>query len=489
MEKRHSWPSQFIYILAAVGCAAGLGNLWRFPMLAYEYGGAAFIIALILSNIVIVFPLMMFETIVGQRAQAGPPKSMEALKKGTGWIQWLGTFGILGILIYYVPVLGWGINYLGESLSGNFLNNPSEYFVTDILGLSSGIQELGSLQIPLLISVTIAYIMIILSLRKGIQSMSKVIHFTAIAPFIILFIFIIRGITLPGASEGLRAFFIPDWQQLGNITLWKEAISQSFFSASLAMGYFMYAGGHRAKNAEVARSSLWIIAGNFFVSFLSGIAVFSTLGFMAQQQGVPISEAATGGPMLVFSVLPTAISMMPTFKIGFAVLLFLTVATLAIDSIFGMFELAVASFMDIKKKYEGHFQTFLSVIVITFILGIPICFGAGLYFLDIMDHFISGYILTFIGMLECIVASYMVGANTIRKWINETTNLKIGKWFNVVMNVLPIILGILLLVTLKKEFEIPYEGYPMWALYSFGVFPLALIGILSAIFHQKTKSS
>ena len=112
MSERHMWPSQFVYIIAAIGCAAGLGNLWRFPMLAYEYGGAAFIVAMLISNIIIVFPLMMFETIVGQKAQAGPPKSMEKLHKGMGWIQWLAPLTIMGVLIYYVPVLGWGINYL-----------------------------------------------------------------------------------------------------------------------------------------------------------------------------------------------------------------------------------------------------------------------------------------------------------------------------------------------------------------------------------------
>jgi len=488
MNTRHTWPNQFIYILAAIGCAAGLGNLWRFPMLAFEYGGAAFIFAMLLSNIVIVYPLMMMETVLGQKAQAGPPKSFERLKSGTGWIQWLAAFTVLGILIYYVPIMGWAITYLVKTFSGDFLQDPSNYFVTDILNLSSGITETGGIQIPLLISLVVSYLIILLSLRKGIESMSKVIKFTATAPFIILFMLLLRALTLPGANIGVNAFFVPDWSQLRSIELWQAAISQSFFSASLAMGYFIYAGGRRSANAEIPKTSLWIITGNFLVSILSGLVVFATLGFMAQEQGVDISEATTSGPMLVFSVLPTAISMMPGFVIPFAVLLFFVVITLAIDSIFGMFELAVASFMDLKKRHVKEFLTFSRILLVTFIMGIPITLGSGLYLLDIIDHFISGYMLMIIGLLECAVVGYMVGPDKMRIWINDTADgIRIGKWFNYVIYAVPVVLGVLLAITFKNEIKELYGGYTLGAILCFGVLPLVAIFVLSAILHQKTK--
>ena len=489
MTDRHTWPSQFIYILAAIGCAAGLGNLWRFPMLAYEYGGAAFILAMLLSNIVIVFPLMMLETSIGQKAQAGPPKSMEKLRKGTGWIQWLAPITTLAVLVYYVPIMSWGITYMVDAFSGQFLEDPSNYFITDILHLSSGVSETGGIQTPILIALVVSYILILLSLRKGIKSMSKVIKFTATAPFVILLILLIRALTLPGADVGVNAFFVPDWSQLGNPELWQAAISQSFFSASLAMGYFIYAGGRRNVNAEIPKTSLWILVGNFTVSILSGLVVFATLGFMAQEQGVDISEATTSGPMLVFTVLPTAISMMPGFAITFAVLLFLAVITLAIDSIFGMFELSVASFMDLKKKHENELTTFKTIVAVTFVLGIPITLGSGLYYLDIMDHFITGYMFMVIGFLECCVVAYMVGPDKIRIWINNTADgIRIGKWFNVVIYCLPMLLGGLLLITFLNEIEATYGDYPGWAIISFGIAPLTIIFTLAALLHRKTRT-
>lgn len=476
MSEKQKWPNQFTFILAAVGTAAGLGNMWRFPMYAYEYGGAAFILAILIANLIIAYPLMMVETIIGQRGQAGPPVAMEKLKKGTGWIQWIAAISILAILIYYVPVMGWGVNYFYESFSGAFLSNPSTYFQEDILHLSEGIYEVNGIVIGVLISVIVSYALIILSLRKGIASMSKVIKFTATAPFVILFILLIRGLTLPGSEEGVKAFFLPDWSQLLSPELWQAAIGQSFFSAAVAMGYFFYSGGRRAKNAEIPKTSLWILGGNILVSILSGLAIFSTIGFMAQEQGVGLDEAAVSGPMLVFSVLPTAISMLPAFKIGFAVLLFITVITLAIDSIFGMFELVTGSFMDLKKKHEKEFRTFVSLTGITFLLGIPICFGSGMYYLDIMDHFITGYMLVIVGMLECTVVAYVVGPEKIRQWINDTnTGLRIGKWFNIFLYILPLILLMLLIITLANEVTSLYGGYPKEMIYLLGIAPIFLI--------------
>lgn len=314
--------------------------------------------------------------------------------------------------------------------------------------------------------------------------MSKVIKFTATAPFVILFILLIRGLTLPGSEVGVKAFFLPDWSQLLSPELWQAAIGQSFFSAAVAMGYFFYSGGRRAKNAEIPKTSLWILGGNIVVSILSGLAIFSTVGYMAQEQGVGLGEAAVSGPMLVFSVLPTAISMLPAFEILFAVLLFITVITLAIDSIFGMFELVTGSFMDLKKKHEKEFRTFVTLTGITFILGIPICFGSGMYYLDIMDHFITGYMLVIVGMLECAVVAYVVGPEKLRQWVNNTnTGLRIGKWFNVVLYILPLILLTLLIITLSNEVTSLYGGYPQEMIYLLGIVPIFLIITIALIIY------
>ena len=490
-HSRPQWSSNFVYILAAVGCAAGLGNLWRFSMLAYEHGGAAFILALLISNVVVVFPLVMMETVVGQKFQMGGPSAFEKIKKGTNWIQWIPVFTLMVLLAYYLPILAWGIKYLVLSLSGAFLENPGEYFTSEVIHLTDNIQNIGTFQWGLLAGVLAGYGLVLYALRKNVMSLGPVVKITATAPFVLLLILIVRGVTLPGAMDGLEALFIPKWAAMLDIKLWQAAVSQSFFSASLAMGYFIIAGSHRSEKSEVAKTSLWLLGGNFLVSILCGLAVFSTLGYMALQQGVPVSEAATGGPMLVFTVLPTAVSLMPWGMIFFAVLLFLVVVTLAIDSIFGIIEVIAGAFHDLYHKIK--YSRLILIISVLLILGsLPYLTGAGLYFLDITDHFIGGYMFLLVGLLETLVLAYVIGADEIRSWINHTNKgFKIGKWFNIMLYIIPLLCAFLLSVTLYKETQEVYGGYPFSYIVWWGFIPLGLVLALSILFgvitHRKMK--
>lgn len=484
-EKRSRWSSQAAYILAAIGCAAGLGNFWRFPILAFEYGGAAFIVALIIANILIAYPLLLTETMIGQKYQASAPQSFEKIRKNSSWIQWMAIFGITGILAYYVPVMAWATKYLFASLTGDFLADPKNYFVNEVLHLTDSVTVLGSFQWPLFAATVAGLAITAFALRKGVQSLSPIIKVTATLPFIFLAIMIVRGITLPGAHEGLAAFLIPDWSQLANIKLWQAAISQAFFSVGVAMGYFIVAASHRDKDAEVPLSSLWILGGNFAVSFLSGLAVFSIIGFMAHSQGLPLAEATTGGPMLVFSVFPTAIAMMPAGKVFFAVLLFLTMIALAIDSIFGLAEAISGAWNELRKKPAIH-HTIMVLCAVLALLSVPYLFGAGLYHLDITDHFIVSYIPLLVAALEVLVILKVIGARKVREMINDTSKkLRIPSLFNYILYALPIVLLILTGINLKSEIDAPYEGYPMEYIAYFGFLPLAviIIGAFWANYH------
>ncbi|MCF7830985.1 sodium-dependent transporter [Candidatus Gracilibacteria bacterium] len=478
-ESRSRWFNNVVYILAAIGCAAGLGNLWRFPMLAYEYGGAAFIIALLLTNIFIVLPLVMMETLIGQKHQLSAPQAFEKLKRGTSWIQWIAVFTVIVILFYYMPVLAWGVKYLVMSFSGDFLADPANYFMKEIIHLSDGVTIRGSFQWSIFGALIVSYLFVLYSLRKNTDSLSGIVKITATAPFLLLAILLVRGVTLPGAAEGLKMFFLPDWSALGDIKLWQAAMGQAFLSASLAAGYFIVAGSHRPKTAEIPKSSLWILVGNFAVSLLAGIAVFATLGFMATQQGVPVSEVSQGGPMLVFSVLPTAVSLMPFGAIFFAVLLFLIVITLGIDSVFGIMEVAVGGFHDLKKKGKAYIITLVKILILVTLGSIPFLFSGGLYYLDITDHFVNGYCLLLVGMLETAVVAYFLNPNEIRLEINKTSSWKLSKLFNITLMLVPLILGALIVASLVVELKELYGGYPLPYIVGFGFVPLALIIIFA----------
>lgn len=472
---RSRWSGRVAYILAAVGCAAGLGNFWRFPILAYEHGGAAFIVAVILANLFIAYPLLLMESCIGQHFQASAPLSFNRIRKGGSWIQWMAIFSVMGILAYYVPVLGWAIKYLFFSMHGGFLENPTTFFAEDILQLTDGIDERGTFQWALFISVLGGLLVTAYALRKGVKSLSPIIKVTATLPFVFLVIIIVRGVTLPGAEAGLVQFLVPKWHLLLDIKLWQAAISQAFFSVGVALGYFIVAASHREQNAEIPASSLWILVGNFSVSFLSGLAVFSVLGFMAHAKGVPLESAATGGPMLVFSVFPTAISMMPSAKVFFAVLLFLTMISLAIDSIFGLMEATAGAWNELRQK-SNSFQTVVILTVLTAITTVPFLFGSGLYRLDITDHFIVSYVPLMVGAFSVIFVLKHIGAERLRTLINQTSgNVRIPRVFNIALYVIPVFLICLTLANLVNEFRQAYGGYPFNQILLYGVMPVVFI--------------
>ena len=480
MATKQRWPSHMIFLLASIGFAAGLGNLWRFPMLAYRYGGGAFILALIICNIVVIYPLMLFEMGIGQKYRAGAPMSIERFRKGMAWSQWIPILAQVFILMYYMLVFGWSLVYLVESLRGEFLKQPSTYFTDSILQQSANISQPDGIRWVLLAGLFAGYLLVYICMRGGLRSISKVVRYTATAPFLLLFILLIRGVTLPGAGVGLSALLIPDGSALLDLSLWREALGQSFFSSGLAFGYYTMAAGYREDRAEIPRAGLVILVGNLAVSLLAGAVVFSTLGFMAHQQGVPLAEVTQGGPMLVFSAFPTAIAEMPFFAQGFAFIFFLMVVSLAIDSIFGAIKCVTAAFADLWGGALSEHRLTVIILVIAFLGGIPLTTGAGSYYLDVMDHYLGGYLFMLVGAIEAVIAAWIVGTPRVRAMINECSGkIRIGRWYDWVMRVIPLLVGGLFLYAISGEFQQLYGGYPLWTHLVFGALPLLVVIVMS----------
>lgn len=483
-NKPQRW-SNWIYILAAIGCAAGLGNLWRFPMLAYEYGGAAFIIALLFSNLIIVYPLVMSETIIGQKFRLAWPAAFEKIKRWLWWIQWLPVLLLSFVLMYYTPIMAWAMKYLVSFWWYEWTQDTSTFFMQEILSLSPDITINTGRDIDLVVALIVALVFVALSLRKSVQSLSHVLKFTAIAPFVLLIILLVRAVTLPGASTWLHALFVPDRSQLLNVSMRNAAIGQSFFSASLAFGYFIVSWSHRPVTAEVPRSTLWILSGNFLVSLLSGIVVFATLGFMATQQGIALSDVAQWGPMLVFTILPEAIATMPFGQDIFLALLMIVIITLAVDSVFGIVEAIVWWFGDIVST--SYRRILLVVLGVAFVWGLVYTTHAWLYYLDITDHYLGSFMLLLIGLLELSVILFVIKTKTMRQWIDTTIKTPLWRWFDMSLWLSFFIIGWVLIAALSQELQWRYEDYPVNYIIWFGMIPLIIVIWWSFVLHYTQR--
>ncbi|MGA1456661.1 MAG: sodium-dependent transporter [Arenicellales bacterium] len=484
---RGQWPNRFIFILAAVGSAAGIGNLWRFPYLAYEYGGGAFVLAVIVANLLIGIPLLAAEVGLGQMQQKAAPDAWKQMKSGLKYLGWFTvTIGFF-VLAYYMAVLAWGVAYLGASFTVAWGDDPSGFFFNRILNLSSGPDALGGVSWPVLAGMVAIWTFLYFSVWKGVESVSKVILWTATLPFVILAMLIVRAVSLEGAADGLRLFFIPQWTALLNPKLWMAAFSQVFFSLSLAGGLMIAYGSFKERGSEITKSIVWVAVGNFSVSIMSGVVVFGTLGYMALEQGVAISEVVQGGPSLAFVTFPMAITLMPAWNELIAVVFFVMLLTLGIDSAFSIFEAFATAF---KDRFPNVSVKKITLIIATpcIVLSLLFTSGAGLYYLDIADHFLVNYGMVSVGLLEAIAIGWLLKSDALRVFVNQVSDWQFGRYWNLTLKFLiPGFLGFLLIYNLIDEIRQPYEGYALWALVWLGVFPVLAAPVIGALAERLTE--
>ncbi|RME56613.1 sodium-dependent transporter [Candidatus Parcubacteria bacterium] len=478
---RTHWPSGWIFILAAIGSAAGLGNLWRFPFLAYKHGGAAFILVLILANIIVGIPLLILEVGLGQMTQRAAPEAFGRIKKGLRFVGWLALVFSFFVISYYMAVMAWGVDYLAAAFQLGWGENAKDFFFQKVLQLSDSVGNIGGFSWPVVAGFVVAWLAVYFSVWKGVKSVSKVVTWSATLPFIILAILIVRAITLPGSFAGLRAFFVPDWSALGDPQLWIAAFSQVFFSLSLAFGIMIAYGSFKPERSEITKSAFWVALGNFLVSLMSGIVVFGTIGYMAYQQGVPLEKAVDGGPSLAFVVFPTAISLLPALNALIGVLFFVMLLSLAIDSAFSIVEGIAAPFRD-RYPHLATEKIALYVSAAAAVAGLPFVTKAGLYFLDIVDHFVVNYGIVVMGILEAFVVGWLWKEKRFHQYVNEHSKWKIGiGWDIAIKFITPVFLAILLIWNLVQEFQEPYGGYPVKALIVVGAVPLIAAPIIALI--------
>jgi NSS family neurotransmitter:Na+ symporter len=434
---RSYWPSRFTFVMAAVGSAVGLGNLWRFPYKAYDNGGGAFLIPWLIALFTAGIPLMRLEFALGVRFRAGAPKAFASLNRKYAWIGW-GTL-LVGFVIvcYYAVVMAWSLIYVGHSFRVAWGDDAATFFHQRVLNLSEGIGDLGGLQWSVLLALALVWAVIFLIIFKGPKIVAKVVLWTVPLPVLLILIFIIRGVTLPGALSGLKFYLKPDFARLWDIGVWREAYAQIFFSLSLAFGIMIaYAKYQPPESTEVNRNASITSIINCSTSFIAGFAVFTVIGYLAVSTGQAIQDLKIGGPGLTFITYPTAIQLMPLAPL-LGVLFFLMLLSLGIDSAFSLVEAVAAGLLD--------------------------------YWLDVVDNFTNGMLLVLFGLLECVFVGWLFGAKKVRRFANDNSEVQIGRWWDICIAVLtPMALIVVLALSMWDSLKTPYGGYPGWALWAGG---------------------
>lgn len=462
MEERGNWSSRQAFILAAIGSAIGLGNIWRFPFKCYESGGGAFLIAYLIAMLSAGIPLMILELSFGHYFKLAAPLSFSKVKKKFEWIGWWAVIVAFMITTYYAVVMAWGLNYTVFSTTQAWGKDTGDFFYNHFLNLTSGHFDFGGIQLHILIALVVSWILIIGAIWKGAKTVSKVVYITVFVPWLLLILFVIRGVTLPGAMDGLKFYLTPHFEKLLDPSIWVAAYGQVFFSLSIGFGIMIAYASFLPKKSDIINSALIIALSDGATAFIGGFAVFGALGYYANMTGQVVQNVLKGGPGLAFVTYPAIINMLPLAKI-FGLLFFLMLLTLAVDSAFSLVEAISSSLQD--KFGWSHKKANIITTVFAFSIGILFTTGAGLYWLDIIDKWLEVFGLSMVVLVECIILAWFFKIDDLRKYANSYSEVKVGKWWNYLLKFyIPIAVFALILTDAIKLVRDGYEGYSVKAL-------------------------
>ncbi|XP_059614816.1 sodium- and chloride-dependent GABA transporter ine isoform X1 [Phlebotomus argentipes] len=501
--RRQHWANKMQFVLACIGYSVGLGNMWRFPYLCYSSGGGVFLVPYFIILIICGIPMLFMELSVGQYTGRGPIGALGQicpLFKGAGLASVVVSFlmstyysVIIAYAIYYFftsfrPELPWTdcsnrwntpdcwIPQRQESnLTRPHISRtpPEEFFENKVLQISPGIEYPGGMRWELVACLVCAWVLVYFAIWKSIKSSGKVRYLTATLPFVLIFVFLGRSLTLDGAENGLRYFFQPNWSLLRNANVWINAASQNFNSLGIAFGSMISFASYNKYNNNILHDTLAVSFVNAITSVLVGIFAFATIGNIALEQSTTVEAVISDGPGLIFIVYPQAMAKMPASNL-WAVLFFFMLLCLGLNSQFAIVEVVVTSIQDgfpnwIRKKLVYHELLVLIVCVVSFFFGLPNLIQGGIYFFQLIDHYAASISIMFLAFFQIIAIAWFYGVPRLSKNVKQMT----GKTPSFYFRFCWLIGAPMLLISLWVFSLINYEqptyhnglySYPNWAI-------------------------
>ncbi|XP_056223563.1 sodium- and chloride-dependent GABA transporter 2-like [Seriola aureovittata] len=488
VQPREKWANKTEFILCMAGQIIGLGNVFRFPYLCYKNGGGVFFIPYFTLLFFCGIPVFFLETALGQYTSEG---GVTAWRKICPMFEGVGIASqviVTYLNIYFIVILAWAIFYLINSFrsplpwstcdnswnsdschthAGIFANpdlfrpdfnwsflynitspsdfqfnsgyenvtdpfmimkNPEqEFWLNRVLRMSEDM-SLGKVHWDLALCLLLAWVICYFCIWKGIKSTGKVVYFTATFPYLLLVILFFRGVTLPGSADGLLYYLYPDCEKLAVPTVWVDAGSEVLFSYALGLGVLTALGSYNKYNNNCYRDCLALCCLNTGTGIFAGFVVFSVLGFMAHDLGLPIEDVASSGPHLIFIAIPRVLSLLPGSSF-WALLFFVMVILLCLDTQFVCVESLATAITDLFPRYlrrpKGREILVLVIAIICFLLGLPFISEGGILLFHLIDAYGASRItLLIIACVETIVIGWVYGADRFYDNIEDMIGYK-----------------------------------------------------------------
>lgn len=466
---RETFSSRSAFLFAAIGSAVGLGNIWRFPYIAYTNGGGAFIIPYLVALLTAGIPLLFLFYAIGHRYRAGPPLAFRRLHGGSEFIGWWQVLICFVICSYYAAVIAWAMAYVWFSLSQAWGSDPGAFFIGSFTKTSEvvtvGFDFVGGVLGPMVVAWIITIAVLALGVQKGIARLSMVFMPMLVIAFGLL---VVQSLFLPGAGKGLDALFTPEWSKLADSSIWMAAYGQIFFSLSIGFGIMITYSSYLKHKTDLTSTALVVGFSNSAFEVLAGIGVFAALGFMAVQTGQPVNEVATSGVGLAFIGFPAIISQAP-FGTLLGLLFFASLVFAGFTSMVSIVEVVIAAVTD-KLNVGRVAATLLTGIPCAVISIALFATTTGLNLLDVVDAFVNSFGIVAVSLVILIWLGVGLGSlPMLRDHLNSVSSFKVGrKWQLLVGGVTPVVLGHTLIDSISERLSEGYGGMPDWFVGVFG---------------------
>ena len=441
--KKQEWNSNLAFMMAMIGSAVGLGNIWRFPNVLYSNGGGSFMIPYIVSLFLLGISFVLVEYAVGFKFKKSIARILYSIKGKLEPVAWFILLIVFLITTYYVCVVGWDFIYIILSFTKAWGSNPDLYFANHVLHATDSISGITTIVPNVLISVFliwfIAWAIIKRDLNDGIGKVSQIL-----LPLLCLIVIgiVAFSLTLPGASIGYTQIFKPDWSALTNLDVWLAAFGQIVFSLSLGMAIAMTYASYLPEGSKLVDNALIVAFSNSGFEVFNSIGIFSILGFMTLSSGIPFNELVTEGTGLAFVVFPQVFNTMGPAAYVVGLLFFLCILFAGITSVIALLEGVCYSISEkflIERK-----KTATVVCIIGFLISCIFATGAGSIVLGVFDAYLNNFALLFAILLECIIFGWIYKFDDLIDTLNRNSSITVGKtWKAVIKIILPIcILGL-----------------------------------------------
>ena len=470
MTQREQWGTRAGFILAAVGSAIGLGNIWRFPYVAYDSGGGAFIVPYLVALLTAGIPLLVLEYSIGHRHRGSAPLTFRGLARRSEFIGWWQVAVSFVISTYYAVIIAWAMAYAVFSVGLQWGADPNAFLFGDYLRLADEPGQIGRLvggvAAPLVLVWLVTLGVLTAGVRKGIEVANKVFIPVLVAVFLVL---VVRSVTLEGAAVGLNALFRPDWTAITEASVWVAAYGQIFFSLSIAFAIMITYASYLPRDSDLTNNAFIAGFGNASFELLAGIGVFSAIGFMATSQAIPVDEVATEGVGLAFVTFPGIINTLPALNQTFGLAFFGSLVLAGLSSLISVVQTYVAA---VQEKF-GLARTPAVLLGggAAALLSLTFATEGGLYLLDAADYFINNFGVALVGLVEVVVVAWLLRRlGTLQAHANAISDITLGAWWKVALGVItPLLLGWMTIDNLWTVVSQGYEDYTVTFLLAAGV--------------------